>query len=128
MVLLAVAGAGPAEASNRGCKVPRGSTVEARSKYAVVYYYSHYRDWGCLYSLGRRLTGNDAVAGILLFLHSKIKTAVRDEFIEFFEGVFVEKKCNALAGRELFLFGRRRRNGITRTSAQTGDELARHLR
>jgi hypothetical protein len=54
IVLLATAGAAPAEASHRGCAIPRGSTVEARTKYAVVYYDSRNRDWGCLFSVGRR--------------------------------------------------------------------------
>jgi hypothetical protein len=67
-ILLASGGAAPAEASDHGCKLPRGAKVEARTKYAVVYYDRHYRDWGCLYSLGRRAElydkgGNVTLAG-----------------------------------------------------------------
>jgi hypothetical protein len=52
--VLAAAGVGSADASHRGCKVPQGGKVKARTKYAVVYYDSRGRDFGCLFSVGRR--------------------------------------------------------------------------
>ncbi len=45
------------------------------------------------------VSGNDAVAGKLLFGHAEVETAVFDELVEFFEGVLVEKNGDALARR-----------------------------
>ena len=53
-VVLAAVGPASADASRRGCKVPRGADVLARSKYAVVYDDSRGRDFGCLFSVGSR--------------------------------------------------------------------------
>lgn len=60
LVAMIAAMGGSAEADRDGCKRPRGSTVFARSKYAVVYEDSRGRDFGCLFSLGQRAELIDA--------------------------------------------------------------------
>ena len=60
LVAVVAAMGGSAEADRDGCKVPRGSTVFAKSRYAVVYEDSRGRDFGCLFSLGRRAELIDA--------------------------------------------------------------------
>src|SRR5262249_17819565 len=50
------------------------------------------------------VSGDNAVAGILLFLHSEIKTPVSYKLVEFLEGVLVEQECDTLARRH-FAFG-----------------------
>jgi hypothetical protein len=60
LVAVIAAMGGSAEADRDGCKRPRGSTVLAKSKYAVVYEDSRGRDFGCLFSLGQRAELIDA--------------------------------------------------------------------
>ena len=45
--------------------------------------------------------GDEAVARGTLILHPEIDAAVADEFVELFEGVFIEEKIDALARRQL---------------------------
>ncbi len=52
-------------------------------------------------SIDTSVAGNDAIAGILLLLHPEIKTAMRDEFVDLFEGILVEKKRNPLSRAQL---------------------------
>ena len=42
-----------------------------------------------------------AIAGILLLLHSKIEAAMGYEFVDFFEGIPVEKKRDAFSRGQL---------------------------
>jgi hypothetical protein len=55
-ILVATVSAGSAEARDRGCEIPRGYTVDAKTRYAVVYSGPTADDpvYGCLFSLGRR--------------------------------------------------------------------------
>ena len=45
--------------------------------------------------------GDDTVARILLFLHSEILAAMRNELVQFFERIVVEQELNSLPGRQL---------------------------
>ncbi len=47
------------------------------------------------------VSAHDSIAGILLRLHSEIAAAMLDELVDFFEGVLVEQKGDALARRHL---------------------------
>ena len=46
-------------------------------------------------------TGDEAVAGGALLFHAEIDATVADEFVELFEGVFVEEEVDAFARGEL---------------------------
>ena len=58
--------AASAEARHRGCAVPRGDAVEAKTRYAVVYVQDAEHIYGCLFSLGRRALLFDAEDPLLL--------------------------------------------------------------
>ena len=42
-------------------------------------------------SIDPPVPGDDAVTGVLLLLHTEIKTSMGYEFVDFFEGIFVEE-------------------------------------
>ena len=48
-------------------------------------------------------SGDNAIAGVLGFLHVKVGAAVGDEHVEFFERPFVQQEFDAFAGAELAL-------------------------
>ena len=50
------------------------------------------------------VAGDEPVAGRALRFHAEIVRLVADEFVELFEGSFVEKQVHAFAGAELALF------------------------
>ena len=47
------------------------------------------------------VAGDEAVAGDDLLVHAEVAAAMRDEFVDFFEGAFVEQQVDALARGEL---------------------------
>ena len=49
------------------------------------------------------IAGDEAVAGRALRFHAEIVGVVADEFVELFEGAFVEQQVDAFAGAELAL-------------------------
>ena len=51
-------------------------------------------------SIDAAVPGNDAVAGVLLLLHSEVETSMLDEFVELLEGTFVQQKRNPIARRQ----------------------------
>ena len=50
------------------------------------------------------VAGDEAVAVDDLLVHAEIAAAVADEFVDFFEGAFVEQEVDAFAGGELAFF------------------------
>ena len=58
--------AASAEAPHRGCAVPRGAAVVAKTRYAVVYAQDAEHKYGCLFSRGRRALLFDAESPLLL--------------------------------------------------------------